>query len=156
MKTLSEISLKTRTIPSELTYDIRKKVLWPHIKDGNYSISVDRNPDTFHLGTFIGKRLISIGTFIKENNPKFNCDLQYRLRAMATDKNYRVRGAGRSLFLKAIKILKIKKIKILWCDARIVAVPFYEILKMKSLGEAYEIVNIGPHKTMYIHLNKNK
>ena len=89
--------MKTNIISSKLTHNIRKKVLWPHIKDGNYSLSVDNDHKTFHLGTFLDNKLISIGTFVKENNPKFNCNLQYRLRAMATDENHRKIGAGKNL-----------------------------------------------------------
>jgi len=145
--------LETRVISSELTYEIRKQVLWPHIKNGDYSMSVDKYPDTFHLGTFLDKKIISIGTFINDNNSKFNCNLQYRLRAMATDKNYRKLGAGKKLFLKAIEILKQKKINLLWCDARLIAIPFYKSVKMISLPNSYYIPNIGEHKTMYIYLN---
>ena len=145
--------METRVIASELTYEIRKKVLWPHIKNGDYSMSADKHPDTFHLGTFLDKKIISIGTFINDNNSKFNCNLQYRLRAMATDKNYRKIGAGKKLFLKAIDILKQKKINLLWCDARLIAIPFYKSVKMRSLPSSYYIPNIGEHKTMYLYLN---
>ena len=145
--------METRIISSELTYEIRKQVLWPHIKNGDYSISADKNPETFHLGTFVNKKVISIGTFIKENNSKFNCNLQYRLRAMATDKNYRQIGAGKNLFLKALDILNNKEIEILWCDARLIAIPFYESVNMQSLPKSYNVPNIGLHKTMYIYLN---
>ena len=33
--------LHAQIIPSQLTYKIRKEVLWPHIKDGVYSLDVD-------------------------------------------------------------------------------------------------------------------
>ena len=145
--------LIARTIPSELTHPIRKMVLWPHITNGDYSLAIDKNPDTFHIGTYIRQTLISIGTFVKENNPKFSNKSQYRLRAMATDSKFRGWGAGKCLFLKAVELLKTKKTKLLWCDARIKSVPFYKNLNMHSLEKIYEIINIGPHKTMYIYLD---
>ncbi len=148
--------METRIISSKLTHNIRKKVLWPHITNENYSINVDDYKDTFHLGTFLNEKLISIGTFIKDNNPKFNCKLQYRLRAMATDENYRKIGAGKNLFFKGLEILKNNKIELLWCDARMIAIPFYKSMKMKSLPKTYNIPNIGEHKTMYIYLNSEK
>ena len=77
---------------------------------------------------------------------------QYRLRAMATDKIHQAKGAGKILFLKGLQILKEKKIDLLWCDARINAVPFYKKLNMKSLEELYTIENIGIHQTMYINI----
>ena len=146
--------MNAQIIDSKLTHDIRKRVLWPHIKNDNYAISVDKDPATFHLGTFVEKKVISVGTFIKETNPKFHTNSQYRLRAMATDLNYQIKGAGKILFLKGLEILKEKKIELLWCDARINAIPFYEKLKMKSLQNLYNIKDIGLHKTMYINLTK--
>lgn len=146
--------MKTEIINKTLTYHIRKTVLWPHIKNNDYTISVDNDPNTFHLGTFLNNKVISIGTFVKENNSKFTDTHQYRLRAMATHKEYRKRGAGKMLFLKGLDILKSKKITVLWCDARLIAIPFYESVNMKSVKGIYQIKDIGPHKTMYIALNK--
>ena len=145
--------METRVISSELTYEIRKQVLWPHIKNGDYSISVDKHPDTFHLGTFLDKKIVSIGTFVKQENNNFNCKEQYRLRAMATDRKYRKKNAAKTLFLKAIEILKNKNTNLLWCDARIGAIKFYQSVNMKSLEGIYNIPHIGEHKTMYIYLN---
>ncbi len=146
--------MNVKIIDSKLTYDIRKKVLWPHIKNDNYSLKVDKDVSTFHLGTYINKKIISIGTFVKENNSKFNSNSQYRLRAMATDKKYQIHGAGRKLLLTGIAILKEKKINILWCDARIKAIDFYKKLNMISTPGLYNIKNIGLHQTMYINLKK--
>ena len=150
---MSKSLLKTHIIEAPLTYKIRKNVLWPHIKNGNYSIDSDNQKDTFHLGTFLDKKIISIGTFIKENNTKFNCNSQYRLRAMATHSNYRKINAGKTLFLKALDVLKNKNIELLWCDARIAAVEFYKSVNMKTLKGTYNIPSIGLHKTMYLYLN---
>ena len=72
---------------------------------------------------------------------------------MATDKKHQIKGAGKCLFLKSIELLRDKQVELLWCDARIKAVPFYESLKMNSLDKVYNIVNIGLHKTMYLHIN---
>ena len=146
--------MKTEIINKTLTYEIRKTVLWPHIKNNDYTISVDNDPNTFHLGTFLNNKVISIGTFVKENNSKFTEKHQYRLRAMATHKEYRKRGAGKMLFLKGLDILKSKKITLLWCDARLIAIPFYESVNMKSVKGIYHIKYIAPQKTMYIALNK--
>ena len=152
MNQSEEVIFVIKKISSELTYEIRKKVLWQHITNGDYSLPIDNNPSTFHLGAFINEKLISIGTFVNQNNPKFNSKKQYRLRAMATEKKNRIKGAGKALFIEGLKILKKKDIKILWCDARINAIPFYEKLNMISLDNVYEIINIGPHKTMYIDI----
>ena len=146
-------SVRVKLISSQLTHDIRKKVLWPHIKNGNYSLEIDNHSTTFHLGAVLDNKIISIGTFVEEKNPAFSATNQYRLRAMATGKKHRRLGVGKILFLEALRMLKIKRVDLLWCDARLKAIPFYKSLNMQNLNEVYEIVNIGPHKTMYIYLN---
>tara|TARA_B100001250_G_C19633454_1_gene714824 strand:+ start:457 stop:924 length:468 start_codon:yes stop_codon:yes gene_type:complete len=145
--------LQTKIIDKELTYDLRKRVLWPHINNNDYTITVDNTASTFHLGTLINQKIISIGTFIQENNSEFKSKKQYRLRAMATDHNYQKIGAGKSLMLQSFQLLKEKKIDILWCSARLKAIPFYRKLNMNSLEKTYHITNIGPHQTMYIDLD---
>ncbi len=62
--------LECRQIKSEMTYELRKKVLWPHIKNDDYSLVSDTANETFHLGVYLKKKIISIGTFVKEQNDK--------------------------------------------------------------------------------------
>jgi hypothetical protein len=38
---------------------------------------------------------------------------------------------------------------VLWCDARLVAVPFYEQLGFKKFEDVYEVPLIGPHHFMW-------
>ena len=150
---MNKILLKAKIIESKLTHGLRKEILWPHITDNNYKIDIDDKDDTFHIGVYMRHTIISIGTFIKEKNTYFDVKNQYRLRAMATDTKFQRQGAGKCLILKGIEVLKEKKIDLLWCSARLKAIPFYKEMKMKSLNEIYHIVNIGPHKTMYLYLN---
>ena len=146
------LRLEVKYISSNLTHKIRKEVLWPHIKNNKFSIDIDTHKDTFHLGAYINNNIVSIGTFVKEKNKEFNNNKQYRLRAMATDLKFKEMGYGKKLFSHAINILKNKQIELLWCDARLEAIPFYKKLHMKSLNTIYNIKNIGPHQTMYIHI----
>ena len=148
--------LKAKTIPSTLTYEIRKNILWPHIKNNDDSLDIDNKPETFHLGVFLQEKIISVGTFVKENNPEFETKKQYRLRAMGTSSIYQKNGAGRILIQKAMNLLKENNMKLLWCSSRIHAIPFYQNLNMKSLKDIYNIKYIGPHKTMYIYLKSEK
>ena len=149
------MKIDTLLIQSELTHKIRKQVLWPHISNNDYTLAIDKDQNTFHVGAYYNKELVSIGTFTKQNNKLFKHKIQYRLRAMATALNYQKKGVGKYVFLKGLEILKEKGVELLWCDARINAVPFYESLKMNSLDKVYNIINIGPHKTMYLGILEN-
>ncbi len=145
--------IEARLIESHLTHQIRHKVLWPHKNLENCSINEDFLKETFHIGVFCNKELVSIGTFIKAYNNLFeNKKKQYRLRAMGTIQKYQKKSMGKQLILYAKKILKKKNINILWCDARKEAIPFYEKLGFNTKGEYYEIREIGLHKLMYLYL----
>jgi hypothetical protein len=37
----------------------------------------------------------------------------------------------------------------LWCNARLVAVPFYERLGLEAVGPEFDIPGIGPHYVMW-------
>ena len=154
MNKIENSFLTAQIIPPKLTYNIRKKVLWPHIQNNDYTIKEDKDPNTFHIGVFFEKNVISVGTFIQENNPKLKSENQYRLRAMGTDILYQKMGAGKQLIRKSIELFKKRGIDVLWCSSRLNAIPFYASLNMKSLNEIYHIVNIGPHKTMYLYIKQ--
>ena len=140
--------ISIKLISSKDCFELRKKVLWPHKKLNQCSIDIDNHPDSFHLGAFCGDHLVSMGSFFKQENKLFNNQLQYRLRAMATDNNYRNIGSGSKLIKKSFEILKKKKIEILWCDARLVAVDFYKKNGFKISSNIFEIPIIGPHYVM--------
>ena len=145
--------IEVRIISPSLTYTIRNKVLWPHKKIENCKLSIDKLSSTYHIGTFFEEELISIGTFLKEKNKNFNkTPNQYRLRAMGTLNNFQGLSGGKSLLLYAMSFLKEKKINLIWCDARINAIPFYKKLGLKTKGDFYNIPLIGKHKLMYIYL----
>jgi len=145
--------IEARIIPSSLTYNIRNKVLWPHKELEHCTLSIDGLNSTYHVGSFFEKELISIGTFLEEKNQNFDKKFsQYRLRAMGTLKKFEGISGGKSLLLYAIHILQEKKINLLWCDARINAIPFYKKVGLKTKGDFYNIPLIGKHKLMYIYL----
>ncbi|NQX92420.1 MAG: GNAT family N-acetyltransferase [Flavobacteriales bacterium] len=102
------------------------------------------------MGTFSGDQLTSIGTFFPAHTPKLpEVESSFRLRAMATDPNYRGQGMGQDLILGALEILREKGADRLWCDARKVAIGFYEKLGFSKIDEWYEVRNVGPHQLMY-------
>ena len=136
------IEIESKLIQSNLTHKIRLSVLWPHKNISNCFLAEDNLKDTFHVGTFIYQNNI----IFDEN------DKQYRLRAMATEKKYQGISMGRKLIMFAKNELIKRKVKLLWCDARKIAIPFYENLGFKSQGEFYNIPKIGPHKLMYLYL----
>ncbi len=141
--------VNVRTISPKDTYELRYKVLWPHKTFDQCSLDIDELETTFHVGVEHEGKIVAVGTFLEQIHKEFPHKKQYRLRAMATDPLTRGKGYGKFVIDFAITILQEKKIDLLWCDARLVAVPFYHKLGFKTKGEQYEIPIIGPHYLMY-------
>ena len=101
------IKIESKLIQPNLTHKIRLSVLWPHKNISNCFLAEDNLKDTFHVGTFLKNELVSIGTFIYQNNIIFDeNDKQYRLRAMATEKKHQGISMGRiRIFMGRIRMI---------------------------------------------------
>jgi ribosomal protein S18 acetylase RimI-like enzyme len=130
-------------------WSLRHKVLRPHqtIEDCDYPN--DRNPDSFHLGAFEGGRLVGVGSFYKEKQETIAGHIQWRLRGMAIDPDFRSVGAGRQLLLFGMDELKAKRADVIWCQARENAEGFYTKLGFTIKGEPFLLEGIGVHYIMY-------
>ncbi|MDZ4822915.1 MAG: GNAT family N-acetyltransferase [Flavobacteriales bacterium] len=150
--------MEVKIISPVQTHSLRHLVLWPHIeREEDCVIDADERKDAIHLATCEGERIVSIGSLFEMQSEKIalvpgESKKQYRLRAMATDPEYRGRDCGKLLVEKAIEILREKKIDVLWCDARMGAVGFYKRLGFSMIDEVYEVPRIGPHKFMWVEL----
>ena len=88
-------------------------------------------------------------TFYSEKNNHITHKNSFRLRGMATEEKYRKKGFGKLLLKTAEKIISEKGSNNLWCNARIIAVPFYLSCGYKISGQLFDIQDIGPHYMMY-------
>lgn len=144
------MELAVRRIRAAETRQLRHRVLWPHLSSPEVCvIDVDDREDAFHVGVFADERLISTGSFFAMDSPRLSMHPQYRLRAMATDPEFRRQHAGDTLIQFALQELGLRGVAVLWCDARLVAVPFYEQLGFKKFDDVYEVPLIGPHHFMW-------
>ena len=143
--------IQIKKISAEETYPIRLEVLrnnipLPHTFNGDF----DEN--TFHLGAFKNNQLIAVSSFMKVSEPEFKGS-QYQLRGMATLVLFQGSGAGKLMVEDAVERLKRSSIDVLWCNARVIAVPFYEKQGFLTFGELFDIKHVGPHYVMLKELN---
>ena len=137
-------------IPSKQTYPLRLEVLWKHKSSlDECGLEIDDLESTFHVGAFKNGEIVAVGTFLQQQNEKFEAKNQYRLRAMATSPKVRGENFGKQVIDFALVELKNRGVELLWCDAREVAIGFYEKMGFKTLGDFYEVPIIGKHKLMY-------
>ncbi len=145
--------IQVNKISAEQCRSLRHRVLWPHIElEEDCNIDIDKRKDAIHLGAFYENQIISVCSLFEMKTEKIDFASQYRLRAMATDPNFRGMNAGKLVVEKAIEIIRKNGYEVLWCDARKVALGFYEKCGFLVTGEFYPVRNIGPHKLMYFPL----
>ncbi|MDQ3101462.1 MAG: GNAT family N-acetyltransferase [Bacteroidota bacterium] len=130
------------------TYPLRLKVLRPGGVEEDCHFANDRLEGAFHLGVHLGEERISVASFYPEKQPTLNGWKQYRLRGMATDPEHQGKGAGKRLMVFAIEHIKAQRADMLWCNARVIAIPFYEKIGFEIKGDQFEIPGIGPHFLM--------
>lgn len=138
-------------ITAEETYSIRLEVLRKGV-DLPYKFDGDSDKNTFHLGAFKQEKLVGVATFMKRKSTLIQNDTQYQLRGMATLTEVRGLGFGNLLLAEADSILKEKKIAILWCNAREIALKFYQKNGFEIIGKPFDIPQIGKHFVMYKRL----
>ncbi|MEO8590885.1 MAG: GNAT family N-acetyltransferase [Flavobacteriales bacterium] len=138
-----------RIIPPSDTYALRLLVLRPGgtLKDVDYAH--DSAPDTFHLGAYSNERIVSIGSFYAEQRVELPGVKHFRLRGMATHPEFRSQGVGAVLMRAGFDQLQRAHADRLWCNARLLAVPFYERLGLITEGPEFDIPGIGGHYLMH-------
>lgn len=146
---LNGLSMIIKEITANQTYDLRHKILRPNQTLDDCQYPLDLQPDTIHLGTFLGEQLVSIASFFHEKSDSFRFQNQYRLRGMATLPAFRNQKSGSELIKKAEDIMKEKKVELWWCNARTTVSDYYLKLGLEIKGDVFDIDPIGPHVLMW-------
>ena len=138
-----------KLVDVEAILPLRHKMLRQGKTYSTTSYKRDNEGPTFHLGVTVEEKIVSCATFYPEETNKNRDKNAYRLRGMATDSSYLRKGYGRQIMHEAFQILKSKECDLLWCNARLIAVPFYQSLGFQEVGELFDISDIGPHYYMH-------
>ncbi len=153
MRISEEAKKEIILVPSEETWQLRQKILRPSQTLENCKYNCDSDPSCFHLAYKIHNHTVTVASLYIESHPLLNAGTPYRLRGMATDTNFQGQGYGELVVLKGFEILATKKCDLLWCNARLRALPFYMKLGFQVIGDVFEIEGVGPHKVMYKRFN---
>lgn len=123
---------------------LRHQVLRPGKPVTTCHFEGDDASTTRHFAWVEQGRVVSVATVMV--SPKtFGTDVvHYQLRGMATAPDVSGQGIG-SQFLQALHGMLGQS---WWCNARLVAVRFYERNGLRVVGEPFEIEGIGTHYVM--------
>lgn len=135
------------------TYPIRQQMLRPDSPIERCKFARDEEDQTFHLGAFMDNKLVSVASFYFEKHPDLEEPFQFRLRGMATLPDYQHKGLSTELLKMAFPIIKQNFCHLVWCNARVTAVEFYQKVGFEKVGEEFDIPGIGPHLLMFKSLN---
>ena len=146
--------MQIKEITAKETHHVRHLVLRQNQPLSACIYPHDEDDFTLHLGVFIQSDLASIVSFYKEVSPDISAKSQYRFRGMATLPDHRSKGYGSALLAYGENILKERNVEIVWCNARVSALPFYLKLNYTDLPHIFDIPGIGPHKVMFKKINE--
>ncbi|MEX0996122.1 MAG: GNAT family N-acetyltransferase [Flavobacteriaceae bacterium] len=147
--------LKIKPINTEETIAVRHPVLRAGRPREDCYFPGDDLSTTVHYGIFQKNKFAGIATFLEQNNPAFE-GAHLQLRGMAILDEFKGKGFGKLLLETGQQLAVKKKKNLIWCNARIIAVPFYERLGYKTIGNSFEIPQVGTHFAMYKIITTNK
>jgi predicted GNAT family N-acyltransferase len=144
--------IELKRISSDTARTLRRVVLKKNQPDSEFFYPDDDSETTFHGGLFFDNQLIAVASMFKQKHPLKDLENSWRLRGMAVSHKYQRNGYGNKVLEFCIKNIKNSNAKILWCNARLEAVGFYEKYGFKIVSDLFEIQNIGPHYVMEIEI----
>jgi GNAT superfamily N-acetyltransferase len=102
----------------------------------------DDDERTFHLAARDGDQVVGCATWFPE---PCQGEPAWRLRGMAVARDRQGEGIGAQLMAAAFARLADRGADLLWCNARISALPFYEAHGFRAVGEPFLAVGTIPH-----------
>jgi GNAT superfamily N-acetyltransferase len=138
-----------KKVDAEEIYPVRHPVLRPGKPFESCIFDGDNLSSTAHFACFDEKDAIGAVSVFENNSTLFASERQYQLRGMAVLETYQKKGIGNQLVRFAEDYIKTQNGELIWFNARIIAVMFYEKLGYKIIGEAFNIGDIGLHYVMY-------
>jgi GNAT superfamily N-acetyltransferase len=145
--------MDARRITAAETVPLRSTVLRPGRPVEECSFPGDDDERTFHAGTFLNGRIVSVASLYLEPREGDAPGTAWRLRGMATEPGLRRSGAGRAALDACLEHARASGATVAWCNARTEAVGFYERLGWRVIGDEFEIPTVGPHFVMELRLD---
>lgn len=78
-----------------------------------------------------------------------NANRTWRLRGMATDPSVRGQGYGAALLFEGMQVAADAGAELVWCNARVVALGFYEAHGFRAVGPVFETAGGIPHRVAW-------
>ena len=141
--------MEIKKISSIETYPVRHEVLRKGKPIETCQFKGDDDDNTTHFGLFLENKLVGIISIFKENNTLFPELNQFQIRGMAVLEAFQGKGFGAELVKEAENQCINMNADLIWFNARENAVPFYEKLDYKIIGNSLLITKKKKHFLIY-------
>ncbi|MGH9307562.1 MAG: GNAT family N-acetyltransferase [Acidimicrobiales bacterium] len=143
------MDIEVQRVEASRTYPLRQAVLRPHQSVEQMALDGDDDPDSAHFAALCDGQVVTTAS-VRPEAPPWEPDhpLSWRLRGMATTGEHRNQGIGGRVLGAVVKHVQQGGGGLLWCNARLPALPFYRRAGFVARGEAWVDPTIGPHIAM--------
>ncbi|QSB26626.1 GNAT family N-acetyltransferase [Flavobacterium sp. CLA17] len=138
-----------KEIASKETYIVRHPVLRKGKPLESCLFEGDDLETTHHFGLFFDSELIGIISLYSKINTTFAQKNQAQIRGMAVLEQHQKKGIGEALVKHCENYCLQKNTDLIWFNARTAAVGFYQKMNYKTVGEAFDIKDVGEHYLMF-------
>ena len=104
---------------------------------------------THHFGLFDDEDLIGIISLFDKINTIFAAQNQAQIRGMAVLDTHQKKGLGEALVKHCETYCNENQVDLIWFNARTAAVGFYQKMNYETVGEAFDIKDVGEHYLMF-------
>lgn len=151
---------RVERVPAATVRPLRTQILRPTWTNRLATYPEDETV-AVHLGAFVAgdEAPHGVGTIYPEAPPSTLSDeiprwayapgASWRLRGMATSDAARGTGLGRAVLEACFEVVRESGGRVLWCNARVGALAFYERMGLVTAGPEFDIPEIGPHYVMW-------
>lgn len=126
---------------------LRHAVLRPGRPLATAHFDGDDAPDTVHLAARLADgAVVGCATLLRR---PYGEQAAWQLRGMATRADLGRRGVGTAVLRAAERLVRARGgPPLLWCNARLAAVPFYASAGWRVVSAEFDVPGIGPHHVM--------
>jgi GNAT superfamily N-acetyltransferase len=141
--------MEVREVAAIETLALRQRVLRPHQTLDELAHEDDDRRDAVSFAAIDAGAVIGTASVHREPPPWATHEPQaWRLRGMATDEARRHLGVGTAVLDAAVDYVREHNGDLLWCNARVTAIAFYQRAGFTTRGESWDEPRLGAHIAM--------
>jgi GNAT superfamily N-acetyltransferase len=131
----------------EISFPLRQRVLRAGLDPSTAFFPGDQDRSSGHFAAYVDDRVVGVASVLEE--PESEAPGHWRLRGMAVDPEHQGTGAGSALIERVRDFVARSGGGLIWCNARLTAVGFYEKQGFVRVGKPWDEPGTGPHVRMH-------